>query len=86
MIADFLKNIFGSKNDRELKRMAPLVDRITALEPEYRELSDAQLQAKTPEFKERLDRGEDVEDLLPEAFAAAREASVRALGMRPFDV
>jgi preprotein translocase subunit SecA len=86
MIADFLKNIFGSKNDRELKRLAPLVDRITALEPEYRNLSDAQLQAKTPEFKERLDRGEDVEDLLPEAFAAAREASVRALGMRPFDV
>jgi preprotein translocase subunit SecA len=86
MIDLFLKKVFGSKNDRELKRMAPLVDRITALEPEYRELSDAQLQAKTPEFKERLDNGETVEDLLPEAFAAVREASVRALGMRPFDV
>jgi preprotein translocase subunit SecA len=86
MIDLFLKKVFGSKNDRELKRMAPLVDRITALEPEYRDLSDAQLQAKTPEFKERLDRGETVDDLLPEAFAAAREASVRALGMRPFDV
>jgi preprotein translocase subunit SecA len=86
MIDLFLKKVFGSKNDRELKRMAPLVDRITALEPEYRDLSDAQLQAKTPEFKERLDRGEPVDDLLPEAFAAAREASVRALGMRPFDV
>ncbi len=86
MIDLILKKIFGSKNDRELKRMAPLVDRITALEPGYRDLSDAALQAKTPEFKERLDRGETVDDLLPEAFAAAREASVRALGMRPFDV
>jgi preprotein translocase subunit SecA len=86
MIDIFLKKIFGSKNDRELKRIAPLVDRITALEPEYRDLSDAALQAKTPEFKERLDRGETIDDLLPEAFAAAREASVRALGMRPFDV
>ncbi len=86
MIDLFLKKVFGSKNERELKRMAPLVDRITALEPEYRDLSDARLQAKTPEFKERLDRGETVEDLLPEAFAAAREASTRTLGMRPFDV
>jgi preprotein translocase subunit SecA len=86
MIDLILKKVFGSKNDRELKRIAPLVDRITSLEPEYRDLSDAALQAKTPEFKERLDRGETIEDLLPEAFAAAREASVRALGMRPFDV
>jgi preprotein translocase subunit SecA len=86
MIDLFLKKIFGSKNDRELKRLAPLVDRITALEPGYRDLSDAALQAKTPEFKERLDRGEPIDDLLPEAFAAAREASARTLGMRPFDV
>jgi preprotein translocase subunit SecA len=86
MIDLLLKKIFGSKNDRELKRLAPLVDRITFLEPEYRELSDAALQAKTPEFKERLDQGEPLDELLPEAFAAAREASVRALGMRPFDV
>jgi preprotein translocase subunit SecA len=86
MIDLLLKKIFGSKNERELKRMAPLVDRITTLEPEYRELSDAALQAKTPWFKERLDNGEPLEDLLPEAFAAAREASVRVLGMRPFDV
>jgi preprotein translocase subunit SecA len=86
MIDLFLKKIFGSKNERELKRMAPLVDRITNLEPEYRELSDAQLQAKTALFKERLDNDEPLEDLLPEAFAAAREASVRVLGMRPFDV
>ena len=86
MIDLLLKKIFGSKNDRELKRMAPLVDRITNLEPEYRELSDADLQAKTALFKERLDNDEPLDDLLPEAFAAAREASARVLGMRPFDV
>ena len=86
MIDLLLKKIFGSKNDRELKRMAPVVDRITNLEPEYRELSDAQLQGKTALFKERLDNDEPLEDLLPEAFAAAREASARVLGMRPFDV
>ena len=86
MIDLILKKIFGSKNDRELKRLAPLVDRITALEPEYRAFSDAQLRAKPPEFKERLDREEPLDDLLPEAFAAVREASTRVLGMRPFDV
>ncbi len=66
--------------------MAPLVDGITALEPEYRDLSDAQLQAQTAHFRERLDQGESVDDLLPEAFAVVREASTRVLGMRPFDV
>jgi preprotein translocase subunit SecA len=81
-----LQKTFGSKNDRDLRRMAPLVDRITSLEPELRKLSDAELAAKTPHFKERLDRGEPLDDLLPEAFAVAREASIRALGMRPFDV
>ena len=86
MIDFVFKKIFGSKNERELKRLAPLVDAITALEPEYRSLSDADLQAKTPEFKERLDRGEPLDDLLPEAFAAVREASTRVLGQRPFDV
>jgi preprotein translocase subunit SecA len=86
MIDLFLKKIFGSKNDRELKRLAPLVDRITTLEPEFRGLSDAQFPQKTAQFKERLDRGESLEELLPEAFAAAREASVRVLNMRPFDV
>jgi len=86
MIDLFLKKFFGSKNERELRRLAPLVDGITALEPEYRDLSDAQLQAKTAHFRERLDRGETVDDLLPEAFAAVREASTRVLGMRPFDV
>ena len=66
--------------------MAPVVDRINSLEPEYRALSDADLTAKTAHFRERLDREEPLEDLLPEAFAASREASVRALGMRPFDM
>ena len=86
MISLLLKKIFGSKNERELKRMAPVVDRINSLEPEYRALSDADLMAKTAHFRERLDREEPLEDLLPETFAASREASVRALGMRPFDV
>jgi preprotein translocase subunit SecA len=86
MIDLILKKIFGSKNERELKRMAPLVDRVNALEPHFRRLSDAELQQYTPKFKERIAQGEDLDDLLPEAFAAAREASVRVLGMRPFDV
>jgi preprotein translocase subunit SecA len=81
-----LKKIFGSKNERELRLLAPLVDQITSLEPEIRNLSDAELAAKTPYFRERLDRGEPLDDLLPEAFAVVREASLRALGMRPFDV
>ena len=86
MIDLFLKKIFGSKNERELKRLAPLVDRINALEPQYRALSDAQLRAYTAHFRERLDQDEPLEELLPEAFAAVREASTRVLGLRPFDV
>jgi preprotein translocase subunit SecA len=81
-----LKKLFGSKNERVIWGLTPLVDRINSLEPELRRLSDADLRAKTGEFKERLDHDEPLEDLLPEAFAAAREASVRVLGMRPFDV
>ena len=86
MIQFILKKIFGSKNERELKRLAPLVDRISSFEPHLRRLADAQLQQYTPRFKERLEQGEELDDLLPEAFAVAREASVRVLGMRPFDV
>jgi len=86
MIGEILKGIFGSKNERELKQMAPLVDRINSLEPEFQVLSDDRLTAKTAEFKERISRGEPLDDLLPEAFAAVREASVRVLGMRHFDV
>jgi preprotein translocase subunit SecA len=86
MIGNLIKNVFGSKNERELKRMAPMVDAINSLEPRFQAYADAELQAKTGEFRERLSKGESLDDLLPEAFAAVREASVRALGMRPFDV
>ncbi|MFP4037585.1 MAG: preprotein translocase subunit SecA, partial [Desulfobacteraceae bacterium] len=86
MFGKIVKGLFGSKNERELKRMRPLVERINALEPEYRELSDQDLRAKTDEFRERLGKGETLDDLLPEAFAAVREASTRVLGMRHFDV
>ncbi|MBM4275191.1 MAG: preprotein translocase subunit SecA [Deltaproteobacteria bacterium] len=86
MIQYLIKKIFGSQNDRELRRLAPIVDRVNALEPEYQALSDADFRTKTAQFKERLDNGEPLDDLLPEAFAAAREASVRTVGMRPFDV
>ena len=86
MLGYILKKIFGSANERELRRLAPLVDQINSLEPEIRRLSDAGLQAKTPAFKERLAQGESLEELLPEAFAVAREASLRVLRMRPFDV
>ncbi|MEE9421323.1 MAG: DEAD/DEAH box helicase, partial [Desulfatiglandaceae bacterium] len=86
MFGKLVKGIFGSKNERELKQMAPLVDKISGLEPEFQALSDAQLLAKTAEFRERISKGESLEDLLPEAFAAVREASVRVLGMRHFDV
>ncbi|MFP5213245.1 MAG: DEAD/DEAH box helicase, partial [Acidobacteriota bacterium] len=85
MIGAVLKKIFGSQNDRNLKRIEPLVDEINSWEPKIRPLSDELLKAKTPEFRQRLDNGESLDDLLPEAFAVAREASVRALGMRPFD-
>jgi len=80
-----LKKIFGSKNERELKKIHPLVAEIGALEPDLQALSNDQLRAKTQEFKERLKNGESLDDLLPEAFAVVREASVRALGMRHFD-
>jgi preprotein translocase subunit SecA len=86
MIVDILKRIFGSANERELKRLAPIVDEINSFEPEIQKSSDDQLRGKTAEFKQRLENGEELDDLLPEAFAVAREASVRALGMRPFDV
>jgi preprotein translocase subunit SecA len=86
MIQYLIKKIFGSKNDRELRRLAPLVDRVNTLEPEFQALREADFPARTAQFKERLDNGEPLDDLLPEAFAAAREASVRTVGMRPFDV
>jgi len=86
MFGKIIKGIFGSKNERELKKMAPAVDRINQLEPDFQALSGEQFPARTAEFKERLSRGESLDDILPEAFAAVREASVRTLGMRHFDV
>ena len=86
MFGNLIKKVVGTKNDRELARLAPIVDRINDLERDMRNLSDAQLQNKTVQFKEQLSQGSPLDDLLPEAFAVVREASVRVLGMRPFDV
>ncbi len=86
MIGSVLKKIVGSKNDRELKRLQQAVEGINALEPEIQALSDSDLVAKTAEFRARLQKGESLEDLLVEAFAVVREAAVRTLGMRHFDV
>ena len=82
----FLKKIFGSHSDHELKRLYPLADKIDALSDEYAALTDEQLRAKTDEFKRRYAEGASLDDLLPEAFATAREASWRVLGMKPFRV
>jgi len=81
-----VKKLFGDANEREIKRCLRVVERINALEPDFEKLSDEQLRGKTNEFRERLSRGETLDDLLPEAFAAVREASKRTLGMRHFDV
>ena len=81
-----LAKLFGTSTTKELKKIEPLVQKIEALEEEYKALSDAELQAKTPEFKARYQQGETLDDLLPEAFAACREASARVLGMRPYRV
>jgi preprotein translocase subunit SecA len=86
MIATVLKKIFGSRNDRLIKRYLHSVRAINALEPQIERLSDAELRAKTPAFKERLASGETLDQLLPEAFAVVREAGKRALNMRHFDV
>ena len=82
----FLKKIFGTSSQREVKAIMPLVEKIEALEDEYKALTDQQLQAKTPEFQQRLKDGETLDDILPEAFAACREAAWRVLGMRPYRV
>jgi preprotein translocase subunit SecA len=81
-----LTKVFGSKNERELKRLQPAVDRINALEPAMQAMSADELRAQTARFKERVESGESLDELLPEAFAAVREASVRTLKMRHFDV
>jgi preprotein translocase subunit SecA len=86
MIGSLIKKIVGSKNERELKRIRPMIERINALEPQVRPLTDDQLRTKTSELKERIDRGESLEDTLPEAFAVVREAARRTLGERHYDV
>ena len=78
--------VFGTHSDHELKRIRPIVDKIEALRPSMMEMSDEQLKAKTPEFKERLAKGETLDDILPEAFAVVREAARRVLGMEHFRV
>ncbi|MCL2340893.1 MAG: preprotein translocase subunit SecA, partial [Proteobacteria bacterium] len=86
MVGQVLAKIFGSKNDRMLKQYRKVVDRINELEPSIEPLSDAELAAKTVEFRERIAQGETLDDLLPEAFAVVREAGRRVLGERHFDV
>ena len=81
-----IKKLVGSKNDRELKRLSLILEEINALDPAIKELSDEELKAKTPYFRELLDNGRDIDDVLPEAFAVVREVAWRAVGMRPFDV
>ncbi len=85
-MANLLEKIFGTKNSREIKRILPVVEAVNAQEPRFQAMSDAELAACTPAFRERLENGEPVDDLLPEAFALVREASVRTLKMRHFDV
>jgi preprotein translocase subunit SecA len=86
MIGNLVKKLFGTKNDREIKRILTIVDEINKLEPEMKALGDDDLKAKTIEFRERLDKGETLDDLLVEAFALVREGSIRTLGMRHYDV
>jgi len=85
-IMGLIQKIFGDYSSRELKSITPIADKIEAMADEYKAMSDAQLQAKTQEFKERLQNGETLDDILPEAFATAREASDRVLGLRPYRV
>ena len=86
MVQKVLAKVFGTQHDREMKRLQPTINRINSMEPEMQKLSDDQLKAKTPEFKERLKNGETLDDIMPEAFAVCREASRRVLGMRHYDV
>ncbi len=85
MFFDWLTKIFGSKNERELKKLWPVVDQINSFEPSMKALGNDEFKAQTLRFKERIAKGETLDDLLPEAFAAVREASVRTLNMRHFD-
>ena len=82
----FIEKIFGDLNKREVKKVNRIVEKVVALEEEAAGLSDEELKAKTPEFKERLKNGETLDDILPEAFAVCREAAWRSVGMKPFRV
>lgn len=86
MLVKLLTKIFGSRNDRTLRRLRKSVEAINRMEPEFEKLSDDELKAKTQEFRDRLAKGESEQDILPEAFATVREASKRVFGMRHFDV
>ena len=81
-----IKRIFGTRNDRELKQMKPILEAINKLEPHMKKLSDDELRAQTTKFREMIKNGSSLESILPEAFATVREASVRTLEMRHFDV
>ena len=77
-----VRKLFGTANDRLIRRMKPTVEKINALEPDFQSLSDDELKAKTQEFRDRLEKGEKLDDLLPEAFATVRDGAKRALGLR----
>src|SRR5882672_9036173 len=86
MIDSILAKVVGTQNDRELKRLRPIVTEVNAFEPAIKALSDEQLRGKTAEFRQRLANGDTLDELLPEAFAVVREAGRRVLNMRHFDV
>ena len=83
---DWTKKIFGDPNEKELKKLQPVVEKINSYEPDISKLNDEELKNKTPEFRERLNKGQALDDILPEVFAVVREAAKRVTGMRPFDV
>ena len=86
MISTFLTHLFGTQHERELKSFKPLVDKVNSLEPRMKALSNEDLKAKTPQFKEQIEKGQPLDDLIPESFAVCREASRRVLGLRHYDV
>ena len=86
MIEGLLSKVFGTQHERQMKKLQPVIDKINGLEESMKALTDEELKAKTPEFQERLKKGETTDDILCEAFAVCREASVRVLGMRHYDV
>ncbi len=85
-IGGIIKKVFGTSHDREIKRLRPRVQRINDLEPKFKALSDAELRGKTAEFKQKLENGASLDDILEEAFATVREASRRIVNMRHYDV